>query len=284
MADWLLGHQATLQSGLLIAAIVGMLVWETWVPRRAFAVPLGPRWFNQVSLTALGAIFVRFGAPIAAVALATLVQVEGWGLLNLVAVPSWVSIVLGLLAIDLGMYVQHRLFHAVPLLWRFHQIHHSDLDVDCGTALRHHPVETFVAQAFDLALIALVGVPAVAVLAGYTVAALVAIFNHANIMVPHAGERALRWFVVTPDMHRIHHSADSGEGNSNFANLLPWWDRLFSTYRPEPILGQTQMLVGLADARAAEDFSLWKLLALPFRHLRRGAYDEIRLGQPETSR
>ena len=264
MADWLLGHQATLQSGLLIAAIVGMLVWETWVPRRAFAVPLALRWFNQVSLTALGAIFVRFGAPIAAVALATLVQVEGWGLLNLVAVPSWVSIVLGLLAIDLGMYVQHRLFHAIPLLWRFHQIHHSDLDVDCGTALRHHPVETFVAQAFDLALIALVGVPAVAVLAGYTVAALVAIFNHANIMVPRGADRALRWFVVTPDMHRIHHSEEISEQNANFGEMFPWWDRLLGTYVAHPSAGQEGLRVGVRGRHEPNSFSVGWLLRLPF--------------------
>lgn len=284
MANWLLEHQTALQSGVLLATIAALLVWETWLPRRAFAVPLGGRWFNQVALTALGSIVVRLGVPVAAVSLAAVAQVEGWGLLNLVSVPAWSSMVLGVIAIDLGMYLQHRLFHAVPLLWRFHQIHHCDLDVDCGTALRHHPVETLVAQIFDLAVIAAVGVPPVAVFIGFALAAVASVFSHANITVPHTADRVLRWLVVTPDMHRIHHSADIDEGNRNFANLFPWWDHLFSTYRREPLLGQTQMLVGLADARGWRDLSLGQLLALPFRRRRSGAYDEIRLGNPETSR
>jgi sterol desaturase/sphingolipid hydroxylase (fatty acid hydroxylase superfamily) len=281
MVDWLLEHQGALQSGLLLATVGGVLVWETWLPRRALAVPVGARWFNQVALMALGSLAVRLSAPVAAISLAVFAQAEGWGLLNLAALPPWLSLMLGLIAIDLSMYLQHRLVHAVPLLWRFHQIHHCDLDVDCGTALRHHPVETIVTQAFDLALIAAVGVPPLAVLFGFTLGGVASVFNHANIAVSPATDRVLRWLVVTPDMHRIHHSVDVGESNRNFANLLPWWDHLFSTYQREPLLDQTQMLVGLADARAERDFSLWSLLALPFRRHRADAYDEIRLGQSE---
>lgn len=283
MMNWFAEHQAAIQSGLVFATLGGMLAWETWLPRRAFAVPPGGRWFNQIALTTLGSLAVRWGAPLAAFSVSVLAQDEGWGLLNLVALPPWLSVVLGVIAIDLGTYLQHRLFHEVPLLWRFHQIHHCDLDVDCGTALRHHPVETIVNQAFDLALIAAVGVPPLAVLAGYTLAGVASVFNHANIALPHAADRVLRRLVVTPDMHRIHHSVEVDESNRNFANLFPWWDRLFSTYRDEATLSQTQMVVGLADARADRDFSLWNLLALPFRRRRAGAYDEIRLGHPEAS-
>lgn len=280
--DWLLEHQAELQYGLLVAVLGGMLAWETWLPRRDFAVPLGARWFNQIALTALGSLVVRAIAPVAAISLAALAQDERWGLLNAVAVPAWLSIVLGVMAVDLGMYVQHRMYHAVPLLWRVHQVHHCDLDVDCGTALRHHPVEIVVSQAFDLAVIVAVGVPPLAVLAGVTLAGAAALLNHANVALPQTADRVLRCLVVTPDMHRIHHSADVGESNRNFANVFPWWDRLFSTYTREPQLGQAGMALGLADARADKDFSLWKLLMLPFRRPRAGEL-EMRLGQPEAS-
>jgi len=282
MTDWLLAHQTALQTGLLIAIIVGLLAWETWLPRRAFAVPLGGRWFNQIALAALGSLALRAIAPIAGVSLAVLAQREGWGLLNLVAVPAWLAVVLGVIAIDLGIYLLHRAFHAVPLLWRFHQIHHSDLDIDCGTALRHHPVETVVDQAFDLALIVAIGVPPLAVMIGVLVTSMASLFNHSNIALPPAADRVLRRLIVTPDMHRIHHSVEIEESNRNFANILACWDYLFSTYRREPLRDQTQMVVGLAEAQGDGDSSLWRLLALPFRR-RTGAYNEVRLGQSEAS-
>ena len=282
MTGWLFEHQAAVQFGLLLTALGAMLAWETWLPRRGFAVPLGGRWFNQISLTATGSLAVRWCAPIAAVALAAIAQEKGWGLINLVEIPAWLSVVLGVIVIDLSMYAQHRLFHAIPLLWRFHQIHHCDLDVDCGTALRHHPGETLITQAFDLAVIAAVGVPPLAVLAGFTLAGVASLFNHANVAMSPAAERVLRWLVVTPDMHRIHHSVDIGESNRNFANLFPWWDRLFSTYSSEPVAGQARMVLGLADARGEKDLSLWTLLFLPFRRRGSGAL-EVRLGQPEAS-
>ena len=282
MIDWLLEHQAALQFGLLLAALGGLLTWETRLPRRAFAVPSGGRWFNQVALTALGSLAARWVTPLAAIALALLAQEERWGLLNVVAVPRWLAVILGVLAIDLGTYVQHRLYHAAPVLWRFHQIHHCDLDVDCGTALRHHPVETMITQAFEFALIVAVGIPPLAVLAGSTLAGVASLFNHANVAMPPAVDRALRWVVVTPDMHRIHHSIDFGESNRNFANLLSWWDRLFSTYVGVPQLGQTRMPLGLAEVRGDNDFSLWTLLAMPFRR-RSADVLEARVGQPEAS-
>ena len=274
MAEWLLEYQKALQTGVLLAILCGLLAWETWLPRRAFAVPLGGRWVNQIALAALGTLALRWIAPIAAVSLAALAQAEGWGLLNLVAVPPWLSVVLGVIAMDLGLYLLHRLFHAVPLLWRFHQIHHSDLDIDCGTALRHHPLETIANGAFDLALIAAIGVPPLAVVIFVLVASIASVFNHANIAVPPAADRVLRWLVVTPDMHRIHHSVEMEESNRNFANIFAWWDYLFSTYLCEPLRGQTQMVVGLAEARSDREISLWTLLALPFRR-RTGAYGEI---------
>lgn len=283
MANWLLAHQAQVPSYLLLGAFACAAAWETYLPRRPFALPLGQRWFHQLALTALGSLATRLCLPLVAFSLSVLAQQEGWGLFNRLPLPPWSSLLLGVMAIDLGGYAQHRLFHAVPLFWRFHQIHHSDLDVDCGTAIRHHPVETLVGQAFDLALIAAFGVPPLAVLLAVTLGGVASVFNHANVALPQPVDRVLRWLVVTPDMHRIHHSADIGESNRNFANLLPWWDRLFSTYQREPLLGQVRMALGLAAMRAARDLALWKLLALPFRPLRVPLHAGIRLGRSGTS-
>jgi len=267
MTDWLLAHQIGFQSYVLLAGLSMVAVWETFLPRRPFAVSAGPRWFHQIVLVALGAIAIRLCLPLAGVALAVLAEQRGWGLLNRIAVPAWLAIVLGIVAIDFANYAQHRLSHAVPLLWGFHQVHHSYLDVDCGTSIRHHPVEALVSHAFVLAVIATFGVSPVAVVLGLTLGLAASVFNHGNIALPHRVDAVLRFLVVTPDMHSIHHSVSVVESNRNFANLLPCWDRLFSTYRHEPSLGQQRMVVGLSTVRAVRDVTLWKLLALPFRAL-----------------
>jgi sterol desaturase/sphingolipid hydroxylase (fatty acid hydroxylase superfamily) len=279
MTNWLLTHQATLQSYLILGAFACAAVWETFRPRRPFAMPLGMRWFNQIALTALGSLLARLCMPLAAFALAMLAQQEGWGLFNRVSVPAWLSLILGVVAVDLGGYVQHRLLHAVPLLWRFHQIHHSDLDVDCGTAIRHHPFEILVGKAFELALIAALGIAPLAVFLALTLGGIASVFNHANVALPTAVDRLLRWLVVTPDMHRIHHSADIGESNRNFANLFSWWDRLFLTYQRDSRRGPDEMTLGLAELRSASDVTLWKLLALPFLPRLAPAYAVIRSGR-----
>jgi sterol desaturase/sphingolipid hydroxylase (fatty acid hydroxylase superfamily) len=241
------------------------------------------RWFNQIALTALGSLIVRLCLPLAAFALAMLAQSEGWGLFNHLPLPTWLSLILGVVAIDLAGYAQHRLFHAVPAFWRFHQIHHSDLDVDCGTAIRHHPLETLAGEAVDLALIVALGIAPLALLLALTLGGIASVFNHANIALPAPADRLLRWLVVTPDMHRIHHSADFTESNRNFANLFPWWDRLFATYQREPRLGHAEMPLGLAELRSAGGVTLWKLLVLPFQPRSNPAYAVVRSGRSGAS-
>jgi len=274
MVDWLLSHASQFQTYLLLGSFGAVAVWEWAASRRPFATPLGTRWFNNVSLAALGLLLSRLCVPVAAFAFATLAEQRGWGLFNHVALPRWLSAMLGIVLLDLGSYGQHRLFHALPLLWRFHKIHHSDLDVDCGTALRHHPVETIAAIAFDLALIAVFGIAPLAVLLGATLMIVASIFNHGNVVVHPMTDRLLRNIVVTPDMHRIHHSVSAGESNRNFSNLLPWWDYVFATYQREPLLGHVRMQLGIADARTATELTLFKLLVLPFRRARAPALAE----------
>ena len=197
-----------------------------------------------------------------------LAEQQGWGLLHRVTLPPWMLCALGVIAVDLANYAKHRLFHGVPLLWRFHRIHHSDLDMDCGTAVRHHPVELLAGIGFDLAIIWALGVPPLAVLLAAMLTGVTSVFNHGNVPLPDAADRLLRRLVVTPDMHRIHHSASLAEGNSNFAMLLPYWDQLFGTYRHQPRLGHEGMELGIAEAPTAGDVTLLRLLALPFRPIR----------------
>ena len=274
MTDWLLLHQSELQTYLLLASYGGVAVWELFAARRPFATPLGSRWFNNLMLAALGLLVSRLCVPLAAFAFAILAEQRGWGLLNHLALPLWLSCALGVVLMDLGSYGQHRLFHALPLLWRFHKIHHSDLDVDCGTALRHHPVEILAGLGFDLAIVAALGIPPIAVFVGATLMGIASVFNHGNVALPLTADRLLRRLVVTPDMHRVHHSTSVAESDSNFANLLPWWDHLFVTYRRQPLLGHARMELGIAEVRTDSDMTLLKLLVLPFRRVRAPALAE----------
>jgi sterol desaturase/sphingolipid hydroxylase (fatty acid hydroxylase superfamily) len=283
MTDWLLAHQSTLQSFPLLGSIAVIAVWETYWPRRPFAVPLGARWVQQLALTALGSVFVRLCLPFAALAMAVLAEQRGWGLLNRVPLPFWLSCMLGILFFDLGAYAEHRAFHAVPFLWRFHQIHHSDLDVDCGTAIRHHPVEMLVTNAIDLALIAAFGISPLAVILATTLAGIASVFNHGNVSLGAGADASLRWLVVTPDMHRIHHSVAVDESNRNYSNLFSWWDRLFGSYQWNPTRGHERMELGLASARDPDDLTLWKLLALPSRRLPAPGYAGAGMGRPNPS-
>jgi sterol desaturase/sphingolipid hydroxylase (fatty acid hydroxylase superfamily) len=267
MTDWLLSHQSQLQAYLLLGSFGAVAVWELFASRRPFAMPLSSRWFNNLSLAALGLLLSRLCVPLAAFAFAALAEQQGWGLLNHWALPLWLSCALGVIVMDLGSYGQHRLFHALPLFWRFHKIHHSDLDVDCGTALRHHPVEILVGLAFDFAIIAVFGIAPLAVFLGATLMGMASVFNHGNVALGPMADRLLRPFVVTPDMHRVHHSTSMTESNRNFANLLPWWDHLFVTYQREPRLGHARMELGITEARATSDVTLLKLLLLPFRRV-----------------
>ena len=267
MTDWLLAHQAQLQTYLLLGSFGGVAIWELFAARRPFATSLGTRWFNNLALAALGLFLIRFCVPVATFAFAVLAEQQGWGLLNRLTLPLWLSCALGLIVMDLALYAEHRLFHAVPLFWRFHRIHHCDLDVDCGTAIRHHPVETLGGLAFELAIIWTLGIPPLAVLIAAALVGIASVFNHGNVALPSAADRLLRKLVVTPDMHRVHHSANVAESNCNFAMLFPWWDHLFSTYQCQPLLGHDLMELGIAEARTPSDVTLLKLLVLPFRRV-----------------
>jgi sterol desaturase/sphingolipid hydroxylase (fatty acid hydroxylase superfamily) len=214
----------------------------------------------------LNTIIARLLLPTAAVGVAVSAASHGWGLLNDYAVPSWAALVLGVVLLDVAIYLQHVMFHAVPVLWRLHRMHHADLDIDVTTGARFHPIEIVLSMLIKFAVIAALGIPPAAVLVFEILLNATSMFNHGNVRIAHRLEPVLRWLVVTPDMHRVHHSIDRGETNSNFGFSLSVWDRLFGTYRAQPRAGHRAMTIGIPDFRdPAECATLSGMLRIPFR-------------------
>ncbi len=240
-----------------------MALWEWVVPRRRRAFSRTARWPHNIALLAVDVAVVRVIAPGAAIGVAMAGQAQGWGFLNAVALPSWAAIPVAVALLDLAIYFQHVTFHAVPALWRLHRVHHADLDFDVTTGTRFHPLEILVSTALKCAAVAAIGAPAIAVLAFEVMLNATSMFNHANARLPARLDRWLRWLVVTPDMHRVHHSIVYDESSSNFGFSLPWWDRLFGTYRAQPRAGHEVMVLGVDAFRTPEDMALARLLIQP---------------------
>jgi sterol desaturase/sphingolipid hydroxylase (fatty acid hydroxylase superfamily) len=226
---------------------------------------------------------LRVLVPGAAIAVAVAGEARGWGLVNALALPAWVAIPLAVVLLDLAIYFQHVTLHAVPTLWRLHRVHHADLDVDVTTGTRFHPIEILISTAIKCAAVAAIGAPAIAVLVFEVLLNATSMFNHANASLPPAVERWVRWLLVTPDMHRVHHSIIYNESSSNFGFNLPWWDRLFGTYRAQPAAGHAAMTVGVDAFRAPEDLRLDRLLIQPFRNTP-GGYAINRRPEPPAAR
>ncbi len=245
-----------------VLAIVA--VWEVIAPRRALTDSKGRRWVANLSLVVIDTAVVRFLLPVLPVGLAFMAQERGWGILNNIILLNWIKIALAVVALDFIIYLQHVLFHFLPILWRLHRMHHTDLDVDVTTGNRFHPIEIVISVGIKLASVALIGPPALAVIIFEVVLNATSQFNHGNIRIPAPVDQWLRTVVVTPDMHRVHHSVIPRETNSNFGFNLPWWDRLCGTYRPQPEQGHTEMSIGLKEFRDPAMLSLPRLLIQPF--------------------
>ena len=239
--------------------------WETRRPRRQLTQPKITRWFANLGIVAINTVVLRLLFPMAAVGMALLATTNDWGLLNNYSIPYFLAVIIGVIALDFIIYLQHVMFHAVPLLWRLHMVHHADLDYDVTTGLRFHPIEIVLSMLLKLSAIAVLGPPAVAVLIFEILLNATAMFNHGNLRLPPRVDRILRRFIVTPDMHRVHHSDIKRETNSNYGFNLSWWDRLFGTYRAQPELGHTGMTIGLKQFRDPARLTLGRLLLLPFQ-------------------
>jgi len=242
-----------------------MAVWEMLAPRRDQKLGRGTRWPSNIGIVVLDTVLVRLVFTTTAVGLALVAEGRGWGLLHALDLPAWASVPLAVAALDFAIYLQHVLFHAVPALWRLHRMHHADLDIDVTTGARFHPIEILLSMGIKLGVVAALGTPAVAVLAFEVLLNATSMFNHSNVRMPIRLDRVLRWIVVTPDMHRVHHSIVARETNSNFGFNLPWWDRLFGTYRDQPAAGHETMTIGIEQFREPAEQRLDRMLTLPFR-------------------
>ncbi len=246
----------------VLALMAGL---ETLAPRRRPGAPRGWRWANNLALVAVDSLCVRLLFPLAGVGFALLAQERGWGLLHLVSVPGWLAFAVSFVLLDLVIWGQHVAFHRTPALWRLHRMHHADPDIDASTGLRFHPLEIIVSMLVKFAAVAALGAPPAAVLAFEVALNATSMFNHANLRLPAGLDAALRAVIVTPDMHRVHHSVDPAETHSNFGFNLSIWDRLFATYRAQPALGHEGMAIGLPIFREPGELRLDRLLTQPFR-------------------
>lgn len=252
---------------LTFLIIFGVMASVEWLfPKRILTVSKAKRWLNNLALTMLNTAAVRLIFPVAAASFAVWISDQGIGLFNLVPLPLWLSVILSIVLLDGLIWFQHKLFHTIPVLWRLHAVHHADRDLDVTSGARFHPLEILLSMVIKFAAIAILGVPAVAVILFEVILSSMALFNHANVALPLSVDRWLRKVVVTPDMHRVHHSIHRYESDSNFGFNLAVWDRLFNTYRAQPKDGHDSMTIGI-KSQQEEKHVVWLtgLLALPFR-------------------
>ena len=251
--------------GFFFGIFAAVAAWEVLAPRRALTVSKALRWINNLGLVFFNSVLLRVIFPAAAVGMAAFASQHGWGVFNYYDVPPVIAVVVSVVAMDLVIYLQHVMVHAVPILWRLHRVHHADPDYDVTTGARFHPVEIIISMLIKFATITVLGPPVVAVLIFEVLLNATAMFNHGNIRLPLGLDRVLRWVVVTPDMHRVHHSVEDDEANSNFGFNLPWWDRLFGTYRDQPRAGHVNMVIGIHTYRDPRLVSwIHGMLWLPF--------------------
>jgi sterol desaturase/sphingolipid hydroxylase (fatty acid hydroxylase superfamily) len=264
--DWLISNEPAMRLGFFVGVFALMAIWEIAAPRRVLSAPKAPRWANNIGLVAFNTLLLRLLLPTAALGVAAYVQDHGWGLLNYLELGIVASTLIAVVLLDLVIYLQHVMVHALPVLWRLHRVHHADLDYDLTTGARFHPLEILLSMLIKFAAIVALGPPLVAVVIFEIVLNAMAMFNHGNVRLPTGADRVLRLLLVTPDMHRVHHSIEDDETNSNFGFNLSCWDRLFGTYRAQPRAGHEGMTIGIAGFRdPAQVLRLPGMLALPFR-------------------
>ena len=265
MTETLLVGEPLIRLAFFLGVLATMILWEFLGPRRQSSVSRWMRWPSNLSIVVLNTLLLRLLLPTAVVGIALAVNAQNWGLLNFVPMPEWVAVLVAVLILDLAIYGQHILFHAIPVLWRLHRMHHTDIDFDVTTGVRFHPIEIMLSMGIKLVVVAALGAPALAVLIFEVLLNATSLFNHGNVKLPCSVDRLLRRFVVTPDMHRVHHSVVPQETNSNFGFNLPWWDRLFGTYRAQPAAGHTGMTIGIEQFRDTNNLRLDHMLVQPLR-------------------
>ena len=265
MSEMLLQNEGLLRMSFFLGVFLIMAVCEVLSPRRRREIPRLFRWSNNLGIVALDSVVVKLCFPLLALGMAVIAGDRSWGLFNLIELPLWIAFVVSIILLDMAIYFQHVLFHRVPMLWRLHRAHHTDLEFDVTTGIRFHPIEIVMSMGIKLILVFVLGPPVIAVLIFEILLNASAMFNHSNFYIPVSLDRVLRRLIVTPDMHRVHHSVLQKETNSNYGFFLPWWDRLFGTYCDQPQEGHEGMQFGIEAYRKREDMRLDQLLVQPFR-------------------
>ena len=252
--------------GVFFAILLVVALWETFQPRRTWHLSRTSRWTNHLLLSFINTLLVRLVIPLTVAAYALILESKGIGLLNWLPLPYWIAVIIGVVLMDLAIYAQHVYFHKLNFFWQFHRMHHTDLDFDVTTGIRFHPIEIVISMVIKFAVVSVLGPPALAFIVFEILLNATSMFNHANVQIPLAVDRVLRCFIVTPDMHRVHHSIVKHETDSNFGFNLPWWDRLFGTYQNQPTEGHLKMTIGLPIFRADSENRIDRLISQPFRN------------------
>ncbi len=262
-------HETLIRLMVFAAVLTAMAWWEAVAPRRLRSFSRAKRWPANLAIATLGTVVVRFAMPLGALGFASFCTTHGWGLLNIIPLPRAIAVIGAVIALDFAIYLQHVMFHALPVLWRIHRMHHTDLDLDVTSGVRFHPVESVVSMAIKFAAIATLGPPVAGVLAFEVLLNASSLFNHSNVAIAPTNDALMRLLICTPDMHRVHHSIVVRETNSNFGFNLPWWDRLFGTYCSEPAAGQIGMTIGIEQFREADELGFIRMMIQPWREASR---------------
>ncbi|MET0070788.1 MAG: sterol desaturase family protein [Candidatus Thiodiazotropha sp.] len=265
MTNFILEYELSIRLTAFFTIFAAMASWEVAAPCRQRRFKRSQRWVGNIGIVILNSLLLRLLFPAAAVGMASYTAENGWGLLHAIDLPLWLDILIAVLLMDMVIYLQHVMVHAVPMLWRLHRVHHADPDYDLTTGARFHPIEIILSMLIKITTIAALGPPIVAVVIFEVVLNGMAMFNHGNVRLPAPLDRILRWVIVTPDMHRVHHSVEPNETNSNFGFNLSLWDRLMGTYRQQPRLGQQGMDIGISSLRDPKMTNrLTGMLRIPF--------------------
>jgi sterol desaturase/sphingolipid hydroxylase (fatty acid hydroxylase superfamily) len=262
--DFILSHQPAIRFGFFVGILALMGFWEWIAPRRPYRTSRKSRWFSNLGIVLIDSLVLRLVSPVTAVYVASLNASSRSGLLMQSDLPDWLALFIGVMFLDFIIYLQHAMFHAFPIFWRLHMMHHTDLDFDTTTGVRFHPLEILLSMGIKIAAVFVLGIAPLAVVLFEILLNATSLFNHGNVRLPQPIDRVLRLFVVTPEMHRVHHSVIIRETNSNFGFNLPWWDRLLGTYRSAPASGHEGMTIGLSHFRDPGELTLPRLLILPF--------------------
>jgi sterol desaturase/sphingolipid hydroxylase (fatty acid hydroxylase superfamily) len=264
VGEYITNHEAFIRLAFFIGILLVIGLFEVLAPRRTLNTSKASRWFGNLGVVVISTVAVRIAFPITAVQFACLADQKGWGLFNVTPLSYGLVVILSIIFLDFIIYLQHVMFHAVPTLWRLHMMHHADLDYDLTTGVRFHPIEILISMGIKFSAIVVLGAPALALILFEIILNGTAMFNHGNFYLPLGMDHVLRWLVVTPDMHRVHHSVFPGETNKNFGFNLPWWDRIMGTYKAQPRLGHEGMTIGLNQFRDPSRLTLLWMLILPF--------------------